>query len=76
MLAKTFLDMGSGLKFNNIHVFNCFSLSEYSLIYPIFQIMGVTNPAGEEKLIAAAFTSACGKTNMAMMAPKLPGWKV
>ncbi len=40
------------------------------------QIMGVTNPAGEEKFIVAAFPSACGKTNMAMMKPSLPGWKV
>jgi len=39
-------------------------------------IMSVTNPAGEEKFIAAAFPSACGKTNMAMMMPSLPGWKV
>jgi len=38
-------------------------------------IMGVTNPQGKERFIAAAFPSACGKTNLAMIQPTLPGWK-
>lgn len=39
-------------------------------------ILGITNPNGDKKYIAAAFPSACGKTNLAMMNPTLPGYKV
>jgi phosphoenolpyruvate carboxykinase (GTP) len=39
-------------------------------------ILKITNPEGKFKFIAAAFPSACGKTNLAMMVPTIPGWKV
>src|SRR5882724_3733 len=39
-------------------------------------ILKLTNPAGSSRYIAAAFPSACGKTNLAMLTPTIPGWKV
>jgi phosphoenolpyruvate carboxykinase (GTP) len=39
-------------------------------------ILKMTNPSGKVKYMTGAFPSACGKTNLSMMIPSLPGWKV
>ncbi len=39
-------------------------------------ILKVTPPSGDVKYLAAAFPSACGKTNLAMLQPTVPGWRV
>lgn len=39
-------------------------------------IVGITNPEGKKQFFVAAFPSACGKTNLAMLQSTLPGWKV
>ena len=39
-------------------------------------ILKLTNPEGQSRYIAGAFPSACGKTNLAMLIPTIPDWKV